>query len=238
MTMQLYCYGYEMIIRSDRLEEASEWLEDEFGDGGIFDGAEHRNLGDGTLALDLGDVGDEGPFWGDVPYGTYDSVEKFFEEYACAGSYFNFVTDYGDTLVLLSADQNGVHEETVKVQDVFGMLRERRAEQMRQRGVKECAGLGAINASYVKELREACGLAADDDIVDSTVSVIYERFCEDMDSFWDILPDGYELDHPRLLAGNDEKARGLVMANPTIKAAKAAQMKASKVDAGNAGIKQ
>lgn len=60
-----------------------------------------------------------------------------------------------------------------------------------------------INRDYIRELREASGLAADPDIVEATAQVIYERFCEEMDAFFDTLPDGVEIEHARLLGGND-----------------------------------
>lgn len=60
-----------------------------------------------------------------------------------------------------------------------------------------------INRDYVRELREACGLETDDRIVEATAQEIYERFCEDMDAFFDVLPDGVEVDHARLLGGSD-----------------------------------
>ena len=126
MPMRVECFGYDLVIRPDRYDEAREWLEDALGYDALDEYADLHGIdGDGLMHLSLGEAWEEGPFWGQVAYGTMEILEDFVEEFACEGSFLKLATeDDTASLTMIKAGRSSVERRTVGIEECFDEIEE------------------------------------------------------------------------------------------------------------------
>ena len=126
MPMRVECFGYDLIIRPDRYEEAREWLEDSLGYDALDEYADlHAIDGDGLMHISLGEAWGEGPFWGQVAYGTMEILEDFVEEFACEGSFMKLAAeDDAASLTMIKAGRSSIERRTVGIEECFDEIEE------------------------------------------------------------------------------------------------------------------
>ena len=119
--MRVECFGYDLVIRPDRYDEAREWLEDALGYDALDEYADlHAIDGDGLMSLSFGEAWEEGPFWGQVAYGTLDILDAFVEEFACEGSFIKLATeDDAASLTMIKAGRSSIERRTVGLGECF-----------------------------------------------------------------------------------------------------------------------
>ena len=124
MAMRVGCFGYDIIIRADRYDEAREWLEDEMGYDVLDEYADsHGDVRDGLMRLSFGEAADEGPFWGQVAHGTLEVLDAFVEEFACEGSFLKLMAeDDGTFLTMVKAGRSSIERRTVAIDECFDEL--------------------------------------------------------------------------------------------------------------------
>ena len=126
MAMRVGCFGYDIIIRADRYDEAREWLEDEMGYDVLDEYADsHGEVRDGLMRLSFGEAADEGPFWGQVTHGTLEVLDAFVEEFACEGSFLKLMAeDDGTSLTMVKAGRSSIERRTVGIVECFDEIGE------------------------------------------------------------------------------------------------------------------
>ena len=126
MPMRVGCFGYDLIIRADRYDEARGWLEDALGYDVLDEYADFHTIdGDGLMHLSLGEAWEEGPFWGQVAYGTMEILEDFVEEFACEGSFLKLATeDDAASLTMIKAGRSSIGRRTLGIEECFDGLEE------------------------------------------------------------------------------------------------------------------
>ena len=126
MPMRVECFGYDMAIRADRYGEAREWVEDALGYDALDEYADLHSISeDGLMHLFLGEAWEEGPFWGQVPYGTLGILDDFVDEFACEGSFFRLASrDDEAALTLIKAGHTSIARKTVGMEECFDAIEE------------------------------------------------------------------------------------------------------------------